>query len=94
MRNEESDKFVDEIEAALNEVFTRNNKLLTKFVLVVENISGEDAERSIWVTRGEDTYPWDAAGLLAFVDQLEQAHRTTHDFLDHGIDPHGDGHHG
>lgn len=88
---EKSDAFVDELETALKDVFSRNQKMLTKFVLVVENFDGE-GDRSIWVTKGEDTYPWDAMGLLEFVRNLEQAKVTTHHFIDHGIEPGGHDH--
>jgi hypothetical protein len=70
-------EIVRELESALSEIIARlDGAMVTKWVTVVEVISGEDGQRGRWTLAAEESPLWETVDLLRYASLIEEAKLT------------------
>lgn len=57
----------DALEKVIQDEMSRQGLMVTKLVLITEQIHVEDSERTINVMVGDDLRTWDALGMVSYV---------------------------
>ena len=83
---EEGKEFYDDLEEAVNSVFSKHGRILNKYVFAGEYINAE-GEKNLWLNYMTEMRTWDVIGLLQFCLDVEQSKHTVHEFINHGYHP-------
>lgn len=65
MTDEEGQAFQQEMTEAIASVLSKYERsMITKWVALIETVTLEDGERSLWQIASEETKSWDVKGML------------------------------